>query len=508
MFTVAEAEAEGVGKLRQAEIAAIRHRFTEEEMTIEEDSESEFTTLVKFIPSDPDWPFDINLFEIVISIPATYPIEMLKINMPKEQDLPETIRRYTEITIVEWLEEKLKTLESDGQVELVFIPFFEWFDSVIEEVTMEAMKQLKRELVARAAGIEIFSPRQLQEKLRLSSSDDQSDVSSEDSHSLDYSSDSDVTDSEDSDGDVTSDLDPQHKGTEVTLRNLQLKDNASDLLFHRLKVVIQCERCRDHSDVTLHQARTVSTQCGRCSQVQSAHFRPALLHQFSSVLGYLDLDGCHAFDLVLQDCQAMVSCMGCSKQTRLEGLVTGQRVDGWCQACHAKYTLSADCVKLTQLAPSVVHTASSKTIEVAPTKAKKPPKDPAIKEGTPLPETGTCRHYRHSYRWLRFPCCGHAYPCDVCHDKREDHQHDFANRMICGHCSKEQHFSAIRPCRACDSHMTKVRSAHWEGGQGCRDKAAMSRHDTHKYKNQSKTTSNHKKNMHNKGKRSTKLRHS
>lgn len=25
--------------------------------------------------------------------------------------------------------------------------------------------------------------------------------------------------------------------------------------------------------------------------------------------------------------------------------------------------------------------------------------------GQPLPNRGTCQHYHHSYRWLRFPCC-------------------------------------------------------------------------------------------------------
>ena len=29
-------------------------------------------------------------------------------------------------------------------------------------------------------------------------------------------------------------------------------------------------------------------------------------------------------------------------------------------------------------------------------------KDPAIKEGFPLPDTGTCRHYKKSFRWLRY----------------------------------------------------------------------------------------------------------
>ena len=29
-------------------------------------------------------------------------------------------------------------------------------------------------------------------------------------------------------------------------------------------------------------------------------------------------------------------------------------------------------------------------------------KDPAIKEGFPLPDTGTCRHYKKSFRWFRY----------------------------------------------------------------------------------------------------------
>lgn len=38
----------------------------------------------------------------------------------------------------------------------------------------------------------------------------------------------------------------------------------------------------------------------------------------------------------------------------------------------------------------------------------------------------------------RFPCCGRAYPCDVCHDEDQDHLMELANRMICGYCAKEQ----------------------------------------------------------------------
>ena len=33
---------------------------------------------------------------------------------------------------------------------------------------------------------------------------------------------------------------------------------------------------------------------------------------------------------------------------------------------------------------------------------KKTVKDPSIKEGLPLPENGTCKHYKKSFRWLRY----------------------------------------------------------------------------------------------------------
>jgi hypothetical protein len=30
----------------------------------------------------------------------------------------------------------------------------------------------------------------------------------------------------------------------------------------------------------------------------------------------------------------------------------------------------------------------------------------SIKINTPLPLNGACQHYKKSFRWLRFPCCG------------------------------------------------------------------------------------------------------
>ena len=44
-----------------------------------------------------------------------------------------------------------------------------------------------------------------------------------------------------------------------------------------------------------------------------------------------------------------------------------------------------------------------------------------------------------SCRWLRFPCCGMRFPCDLCHEEGTDgHEMVWATRMLCGFCSTEQ----------------------------------------------------------------------
>jgi ribosomal protein L37E len=52
----------------------------------------------------------------------------------------------------------------------------------------------------------------------------------------------------------------------------------------------------------------------------------------------------------------------------------------------------------------------------------------------------------------------------MCHDETVGGEHDmqWATRMICGHCAKEQPFSKDAPCVACGLSMTKSRAHHWQ----------------------------------------------
>ncbi|EFO65147.1 Zinc finger protein, putative [Giardia lamblia P15] len=96
----------------------------------------------------------------------------------------------------------------------------------------------------------------------------------------------------------------------------------------------------------------------------------------------------------------------------------------------------------------------------------------------PLPNNGSCKHASHSYRWFRF-ACGLAYPCDTCHSKACACGNSVASMQVCGFCGKD---SGVQPtCPYCKKDLTHKRTAHWEGGSGCRDRVSMSRKDNKKH---------------------------
>ncbi|XP_075721299.1 ring finger and CHY zinc finger domain containing 1 [Rhipicephalus microplus] len=283
----------------------------------------------------------------------------------------------------------------------------------------------------------------------------------------------------------------QKKGTEVKFRRLELGEGVATLECTKVAVRVQCGRCRCNADVVTPARRRNVVTCGRCSRTCSVTFRPNLMHPFNSVMGYFDLVDCFAVDLVLSGCVFSLDCFGCNKRMTADGIHYGQRRSLWCQFCNAKMTVLMESVKFLQLQPSKAAENAGSAFSIKAPKMIKKFKDPAIQEGKPLPEGGICKHYKKSFRWLRFPCCGKAYPCDKCHDEQEGGSHEmkYATRMICGHCCKEQPFAAEKPCTGCANFMTKKPTAHWEGGRGCRDRIRMSRDDNKKFSGTGKTIS-------------------
>ena len=205
--------------------------------------------------------------------------------------------------------------------------------------------QLKRELVAKAAGLEFVSAKQLQKQYpgqTVGDSDNADYDNDDDEETGSESQEEDTSSSYDDSGDGESGderneerddeenrrrksrqdkvkallAEPDRRGTEVSLKNLQLKESAATLYFERICLSIQCERCKGTSEFSASGGRVNMVQCGQCSQTQMATFRPSMMHQFSAVAGYLDLDGCLPFDVNLQNCSAVISCLHCSKETK------------------------------------------------------------------------------------------------------------------------------------------------------------------------------------------------
>lgn len=116
-------------------------------------------------------------------------------------------------------------------------------------------------------------------------------------------------------------IDEIPRGTELMLQNLQLKENAATLLCEKVVVIIKCLRCKNRAEISTPAQRVNSVICVKCNNSQLLKFRPTLIHQFSNIIGYLDVEGCIAFDVNLLETSFNVGCLNCSKQLLI--LVSG-----------------------------------------------------------------------------------------------------------------------------------------------------------------------------------------
>ena len=112
---------------------------------------------------------------------------------------------------------------------------------------------------------------------------------------------------------------PVAKGTEIRLLGLNLGEGVGTLALKKLCIMVQCARCHVNTEISsLAPNQDITVSCTKCHNKMSAKFSAAIAHQFSSVLGYLDLRDCGAFDLVLQNSECLVNCLSCSKDTVLK----------------------------------------------------------------------------------------------------------------------------------------------------------------------------------------------
>lgn len=220
------------------------------------------------------------------------------------------------------------------------------------------------------------------------------------------------------------------------------KRNVFIVVCAQPNVQVECSRC----------ARTTQMEetmdCPGCRSRMEMKYTAAFSPEF---LGFLGLQKCRF--ICFNPARYQISCDRCSTNYETDPLGAGASFHLRCYGCSADMALRIARIEFVQQ------------------------KKESLKAGQALPDKGTCRHYRKSYRWFRFPCCRSLYPCDICHDEQSGHAHQIANKMVCGLCSREQ--SVRKECE-CGMNLKKTTS-FWEGGKGSRDKGTMSRKDRKKY---------------------------
>ncbi|KAK7891562.1 hypothetical protein WMY93_023525 [Mugilogobius chulae] len=478
---------EMVQKLRLTEIQQMKKKFPKDLLIIQEqENMAYYRATVE--ATDPDWPFDLKEIDIMVSFPDNYP----------EEQLPSVMARHVQDASVQWLQAKHATNQLLGKVELLFRPFLRWLDRSLERLFIEGAKQLKKDIDLEKAGLQFISYQELQaavsEKQPEHTESEQTEVSTEEVGSertleaeFEKTEEAEFEDAEEDGVHLVENIRIQErpKGTEIQLLELKLGHNTVTVMTQKITVCLRCNRCKVSAELTLSAGALCVAQCEKCSSDIRAAFTPSILHPYSTVLGHLQLHNTTALDLLLNRCLFTVGCLSCSQDTTVENLSYGQIKELNCEHCHEKHSIAVESAKFVLIQPRSCKTGPSTN----PVHLKNI-RDPAVQKGKPLPDKGTCKHYRQSHRWLRFPCCGRAYPCDVCHDEDQDHLMELATRMICGYCAKEQSYGNAKPCVSCGSMMTKgSRTSHWEGGQGCRNKVKMCRNDRQKYANTNKTIS-------------------
>ncbi|KAK0708175.1 hypothetical protein B0H67DRAFT_603215 [Lasiosphaeris hirsuta] len=296
-----------------------------------------------------------------------------------------------------------------------------------------------------------------------------------------FSDDSLSEDEDEDDGGVTiesgnTNLPTQTAETGIAISFPSIELHGIELLqLSVLSLSVKCDRCKTLNDVTgLKDNIEKAGSCKKCATPFTVMFRQELIHQNSTRAGFIDISACTVADLLPST--FLPTCGTCSAASH-QGFVSvrGETTTNVCRTCHARFTFKIPDVRFLAYGPG-----SGKLPPTAGPRRRQ--EKLGLHAGEPLPQRGACAHYKRSYRWFRFSCCSKVHPCDRCHDAGEDHLNEWANRMICGWCSREQNYS-VESCHFCGRSVVGKRSTgFWEGGKGTRNQTLMRRGDKRKYR--------------------------
>lgn len=223
------------------------------------------------------------------------------------------------------------------------------------------------------------------------------------------------------------------------------RKNISIFTVIEIRCDVKCNKCGQLNHISN------SIKCKKCNSMLILLFEPTM---GTMNLAYFSVREC--FLLALFPVYFILVCEECDSIYQTKGCVDNEALKFNCYNCY------------TELCIEVERFTFTKTKALSSTGEKQT-----------LIGDGTCKHYKKSQRWFRFPCCSRLYSCDICHDEQSDHLSELAKKMVCGLCKTEQTVS--NACK-CGMDVAKKSSQFWEGGKGSRNKATMSKKDSKKYK--------------------------
>jgi hypothetical protein len=314
-----------------------------------------------------------------------------------------------------------------------------------------------------------------------------------------------------------------HNSLYLLLSDLNLQD-IDTLDIFKLTLQLACQRCRATCEAVFSQlgggSDSTATggggggsshrkhlawkgECSTCHANLEVTLAPRIVHDGSNILAVLRPNGCVPMDMLPSILEAQ--CSSCSNMAAFRAVQIGQWNERNCGHCHRRMAFLAPAVEFKPVqrgggggGRGRGHATGGNDDNNLNNGKNRSAIDIVITPGQPLPEFGRCRHYRHSQRWLRFPCCGQRFPCDLCHEEATDgHEMKWAGRMVCGYCSVEQ--ALDQKCSACGKTLATSanrpsgrRTAFWEGGEGQRDKNRLSKRDPHKFRGSKHKTQSRK----------------
>ncbi|CAJ0960396.1 unnamed protein product, partial [Mesorhabditis belari] len=511
--------------IRKSEISYYRRRYLR--CNFRENDEAAVIGFL-FVPTEPEWSFAVREIRFTVKLPTDFPFEsmLFMVNKVENAGMPDILCAHIEAGVKKFINDTFDLMKTKNAYEGMAKTLLRWIDRNIFQLFLEGLRRTKLVFDASAAGISLvysgasssttkkaseekeiknvinlMSNANLRENERQSESDEEEQDSSSGSSSDDNDEHFGVEEDENEETGETQQpllvVDSQPLARlpiEVMMVWNDFSKNIASISPVFFQLVVRCTRCSEHNDIEVPVKDTPKyRRCSRCNAAYSVRFRPEIAHENSNILAQCDARGCRPIDCVLLNSKLKFVCFACNKEDDIQKIGFGEAHRSWCRACHTlcNFVISAirfqgDFSKTTQ--------KDELAAKALPKPKKTVEKNVGIVVGQPLPDLGTCLHYKKSYRWFRFPCCGKVYPCDECHNlKEKDHEMKLANRMICGHCSTEQPFMKNKPCANCENNVTRTKSQFWEGGKGCRDQTLMRRNDARKHTNSRKKTVSNKK---------------